>query len=63
MITSQAITPWLHVTLACAAFLLLAGCAARANDRESAYALTVIGALLLLCVAAEHGVLAYFRAR
>ena len=56
-------TPWLHVTLAVAAFLIFAGAAARNNDRESAYALAVIGGLLLLFVTVEHGVLAALRGR
>jgi hypothetical protein len=57
------VTPWLHVTLAVAAFLILAGTCAWENDRESAYALTVIGGLLLLFGAVEHGVLAALRGR
>lgn len=61
--TEAAVTPWLHVTLACALFLLMAGAAARPSDRESAYALVVIGTLLLLFVAAEHGVLGALRGR
>ena len=56
-------TPWLHAILAVAAFLILAGAAARNNDRESACALAVIGCLLLLFVAVEHGVLASLRGR
>lgn len=60
---ADAIMPWLHVTLAVAAFLILAGICAWENDRESACALAVIGSLLLLFVAAEHGVLAGLRGR
>ncbi len=56
-------TPWLHVMLAVAAFMLFAAGAARNNDRESAYALAIIGSLLLIFVAVEHGLLAALRGR
>ena len=56
-----AVLPWLHLGVIIGALLLFIAACAQANDRESACALAVVGILILIAVAAEHGVLAYFR--
>ena len=60
---ATAIVPWLHLAAIVAALLFLFAGATWSQDRESAYALTVIGVLLLIFVAIEHGALAGLRGR